>query len=73
MVHLKFIIDRFEGDLAVCEKEDKKIINIEKSKLPSNVKEGDVIVYENGKYSIDLKETNERKRKIKKLMDSLWE
>lgn len=70
---MKLIIDRFEGDFAICEKEDKTMINIEKAKLPSNVKEGDVIVYENVKYSIDLKETSQRKKEINKLMDDLWE
>lgn len=70
---LKLVIDRFEGDYAVCEKEDRIMIDIEKSKLPSYAKEGDVIVLIDGKYSIDLEETNKRKKEIKKLMDDLWE
>ena len=31
---MKYIIDRFEGKWAVCEAEDGKMIDIEKSKLP---------------------------------------
>ena len=41
---MKVIIDRFEEEYAVCEKEDRKIINIDKNKLPSTVKEGDVLI-----------------------------
>ena len=36
-------IDRFEGDYVVCELEDGKMIDILKSKIPYEVKEGDVI------------------------------
>ncbi|SKC86996.1 DUF3006 domain-containing protein [Maledivibacter halophilus] len=70
---MKLVIDRFEGDYAVCEKEDRIMIDIEKSKLPSDAKEGDVIVLIDGKYSIDLEETNKRKKEIEKLIDDLWE
>lgn len=70
---MKLIIDRFEGDFAVCEKEDKTMINIDKANLPQQAKEGDVIVFKNGKYSINVAETNRRKKKIKELMDDLWE
>ena len=70
---MKLIIDRFEGIYAICEKEDQSMINIEKDKLPSNVKEGDVIIFEDGFYKIDDNATNGRKKRIEKLMDDLWE
>lgn len=38
-----YIIDRFEGDFAVCEGEDKIMISILKIKLPCNCKEGSKI------------------------------
>ena len=53
---MKYIIDRFEGKWAVCEAEDGKMIDIEKSKLPKNARAGDVIVQENG---------NNKRHKIK--------
>jgi len=31
---MRVIIDRFEGDYAVCQDENKKIINIERGRLP---------------------------------------
>jgi len=68
-----YIIDRFEDDIAVIECEDKTAKNISCSLLPKGAKPGDVIREDNsGVLSIDIKETNERKKRIKKLMDSLF-
>ena len=63
----KLIIDRFEGDYAVCETENLEFVNIPKSALPCAAKEGDVI-----SISIDQSETEERKEKIEGLMNSLF-
>ena len=41
---MKVIIDRFEDFYAVCEKENKGMVNIERDKLPSDVKKGDVLL-----------------------------
>lgn len=70
---MKVIIDRFEGNFAVCEKEDEEMINIEKSKLPINSKEGDVLIIEGESITFDEEETNARRERMRKLMDSLWE
>lgn len=69
---MKFIIDRFEGKYAVCEKDDNTIINIEKVKLPENVKEGDIIIMNSEKAYIDLNETRIRKSRIKKFTEDIW-
>jgi Protein of unknown function (DUF3006) len=70
---MKYIIDRFEGDLAVCEAEDGKMVDIEKSKLPENAEVGDVIVLENGHFRVDKKETDRRRKEIEDLMNELFE
>lgn len=70
---MKIIIDRFEGDLALCEKEDKTILAIPKAQLPIGVKEGDVLVEENGSFSVDTEATYQRREKIAQLMNDLWE
>jgi len=70
---MKVIVDRFEGDLAVCEKEDKSMVDIPKKELPSDVKPGDVVIIENGKSRVDIGETEERKQRIEKLANDLWE
>ena len=68
------VIDRFEGNIAVCEnRQTKEIINIERSKLPENVREGDVIIFSNNKYSIDYQERNKIEERIKSKVENLFE
>lgn len=70
----KLLIDRFEGIYAVCEQEDKSMVNILKIKLPKEVKEGNcIIVSEDGSMKIDMEETKRSKDRITKLMDDLFE
>lgn len=64
-------IDRFEGEFAVCEKADRSIINIKKERLPSNVKEGDVLIIEGDIIKVDSKETDQLKKDIEKSMRNL--
>ncbi|MBM7581536.1 hypothetical protein JOD02_000359 [Caldicoprobacter guelmensis] len=72
----KVIIDRFEGNFAVCEDEDRKMINVERSRLPEGAEEGTVLVLkvsgEDIEIEIDHDETRARKMKIKEMMDSLF-
>lgn len=65
---MKVIIDRFEGDYAVVELEDKTICNMPIKLLPKEAKEGSVL-----KIEVDIESTEDRREKIKKLMDELWE
>jgi len=68
-----FSIDRFEGDFAICEnRETNEMINIEKSLLPEECKEGDIIKFENCKYVLDKFETQKEKEEIKNLVDNLF-
>ena len=60
---MKYIIDRFEEGNAVCEQEDRTMLLISRSQLPSDAKEGDVILYTDGVYQVDKEATLERKRK----------
>ncbi|MBU5455381.1 DUF3006 domain-containing protein [Caproiciproducens sp. MSJ-32] len=69
---MKVIIDRFEGDFAVCEREDRSMIDIEISKIPSKAKEGYVLDISDDIITIDLEETERRKRKIEELTKDLW-
>lgn len=68
---MKITIDRFEKNFAVCETEDKKMINIEKSKLPKNSREGDVLNFLNGKYITDKKETEKKREENFDLLNKL--
>jgi hypothetical protein len=69
-VCMRIIIDRFEGDHAVCELSEREMVNINKCLIPENAKEGDVL---NINITIDISETNKRKSDIKKLEDELWQ
>jgi len=70
---MKVIIDRFEGNFVVCEKEDRQMLDIEKSKIPITAKEGDVLNITNDMITIDLEETEKRKKEIEELTKDLWE
>lgn len=65
---MKIIIDRFEGKYALVELEDQQIVEMPRVLLPHGASEGDVIVL-----MIDKKATENRRKDIKKLMDSLWD
>jgi hypothetical protein len=64
---MKYTIDRFEGEYAVVELEDKTMIDIPKCALPVEANEGDIISVE-----IDKDETEKRKQYINKLMNDIW-
>lgn len=70
---MKVIIDRFEENFAVCEKENCEMINIELQKLPAGVKAGDILDISEHGITIAPDETAQRKSHIKKLMDEVWE
>lgn len=66
------IIDRFEGDYAILE-DNNKHYEIKKTELPINCKEGDVITTKDGIYIIDVEQTNLRRQAIINLQRGLWE
>lgn len=70
---MKFIIDRFEGTIAICEDETKNMVSIPKYKLPLEVKEGDCIIEDRGFFQIDNETTKERKNTMKERMSRLFE
>ena len=69
---MRMVIDRFEGDYAVCERDDRTMLNINKNKLPAEAKEGDVLIVDGDAISIDLMETSKRKEQANKLMEKLF-
>lgn len=64
---MKVIVDRFEGDYAVVEIAIGKCVNIPRVLVP-DAKEGDII-----KIEIEKKETEERKKYVKDLMNNVFE
>ncbi len=64
------IIDRFEGDWAIIETENRHTFNLPRSILPPEVKEGDVISLQVG---IDLVATKDRTEKSKSRLKNLFD
>lgn len=69
---MEVVIDRFEANFAVCEKDNREMINIEKSKIPSEAKEGNVLIISDDKITIDTQKTKQREEEIKRLAEDLW-
>ncbi|WHH57433.1 DUF3006 domain-containing protein [Petroclostridium sp. X23] len=70
---MKATIDRFEGNFAVIELENRETQKIPKSLLPPCAKEGDVLDIVDGFFHMDTCETDKRKEEIEKLMQEVWE
>jgi hypothetical protein len=68
----RYIVDRIEENIAVCENEDMTFSEINVSLLPRGVKDGDCIIEENGVYTIDVSETEKRKAEVDKLLDDIF-
>ncbi len=63
---MKWTIDRFEGDFAVVETENRQMADIPRAALPPDVKEGDVVVLQIGR-----EETERKKSEISERFKSL--
>ena len=70
---MKFVIDRFEGDIAICEPLDKgDLFHVKKALLPDGAREGDVLVVLGYTFVIDINETARRKENIQSMLDVLF-
>lgn len=67
------IIDRFEENFVLCERDGAGMEKILKELVPKEAKEGDVLIFSDGVYVIDEEETIKRKRKIQKKFFDLFE
>lgn len=65
-----FIIDRFEGQWAVIETDDRTTFNLPRSILPSDAKEGDVITLI---AAINRENTQKRREKARSLLDNFFD
>ncbi|MDE6034958.1 MAG: DUF3006 domain-containing protein [Ruminococcus sp.] len=64
------VIDRLEDNIAVIET-DGGFIEIERSRLPEDVREGDVVTETDGKWLADVTATEQRRKNIRELMKRL--
>lgn len=64
------VIDRFENNTAVLET-DGVITEIERSQLPDNAREGDVLIQNDGVWTVDVSATEKRRAEIREIMKRL--
>ena len=70
----KLSVDRIESNFAVCEKDDGTMLNILLDELPSNIKEGNILLIDdNGKIKLDEQAEKARKLEILNLQNSLFD
>lgn len=72
MKTITVIIDRFEGPYAVCEKEDKSMMDIKRINIPIGAKEGSVLKIHHNSITIDEDETQRREKNAEKITKDLW-
>ncbi len=67
------IIDRFEGEYAVCEGEDGSFRRLPKVFLPAGSREGDCLVPSpDGSWQVDRAATAQRRKRTQELLGSLY-
>ena len=73
---MQFIVDKITEGIARLETEKNEFIEVSCILLPSEVKEGDVLVASDTKGTsmrIDEEATLERKARMEKFLEELWE
>lgn len=61
---MTFYVDRFEGMLAVVQREDGVPGFIFRQELPKGTREGSVLIYEDGAYRLDAAKERERRQSL---------
>ena len=73
---MRYIIDRIEEEIVVCENEDTgEFEEIDIFYLPDGIEEGDIVIYDEDidEYYIDYEEKKLRKARIEDKMEDIWE
>ncbi len=72
--NVQYTIDRFEQNYAVCENRNTgDMVNVDISKLPENIHEGDILTYKNNIYSIDENKRKEIEERINEKIKNIFE
>ena len=70
---MKYIIDRLEEEMAVCENESREMIPIPLKELPPGAQEGDVILEQDVVFCVDSGATEKRSRQMRRKLMDLYE
>lgn len=66
-----YSIDRFEEEWAVLQDDDGRSVTVERSRLPAQARQGDLLVEKEGAYFVDEKETAARRERIRRIEQKL--
>lgn len=69
---MKYSIEKIENNIAVCENDDGETLKLKLSQLPPNVKEGDILIQSDEGFTLDLDETQARRRKMAELQKNIF-
>jgi hypothetical protein len=72
MAKRRAVLDRIESSTAVLESESHEIFEIPASALPVDARPGDWLILEDDSVSIDRASTAKARRRVRKLMDDVW-
>ena len=71
---VRWVVDRFEGEFAVCQQtQTKEMRDVLRTELPEGAREGSVLRREKARWVLDEEEAQARSERIRKKMDGLWE
>ncbi len=68
----RWIVDRIEENIAVCEDEQGNMHSLPVDRLPEDIREGDCLVQQEDGYHIDRQLTQRRRQEMLDLQNSLW-
>ena len=69
---MKIILDRFEDGYAICEDMNTRdALTYPAEELPKGISPGHVLIHDGNNFIIDYKETKARRKRIKKIYNSL--
>ena len=69
---MKVIMDRWEGDLAVCRGEAGEMLDIPRSRMPSDAEPGVTLTVSEDSVSVDWADTHARRKRIAEKRRRLW-
>lgn len=68
------VVDRIEGEIAICEnRRSKRILQINVARLPDGIREGTILKYKRGAFSIAMQTQKIIAERIQEKMNNLWE
>lgn len=60
----RYIVDRVEEGVIVLERDDMTYLELKESDIPFSVCEGNVLIFESGKFTLDENEEKVRRKRI---------